>query len=109
MGSIIQPVVLGLLISIMGYCNIKGNISSVHWYHRTRISDENKPVFGKTIGLGTIIIGLSLIIMGLSSFIALKTEVYIFETLGYAVVIIGTIVGLIMSVYAIIKYNKGIF
>lgn len=34
MGDVIGPVILGIIISILGISNMKGNISSLHWYHR---------------------------------------------------------------------------
>ncbi len=88
------PIVLGVIIIIIGIMNMKGNISTLHSYHRNRVSEEDRLPFGRIVGLGTIIIGVSLI---LSSF------------LGESVVIIGLILGLIPIVYGMFKYNKGIF
>lgn len=109
MGSVIVPVILGVLILALGFSNTKGNISSVHWYHRTRVTEEDKLPFSRMIGLGTIIIGASLVIFGCLAFITEKTQSEKFVTIGTVVVIIGIVAGLAVSLYAIFKYNKGIF
>ena len=75
MGDVIGPVILGIIISILGISNMKGNISSLHWYHRQRVSPD--------------------------------IEVY--TIIGAALLIPAVIVGLGLSLYAIIKYNKGLF
>ena len=59
MGDVIGPVILGIIISILGISNMKGNISSLHWYHRQRVSPDDVMPFGKRVGLGTLIIGIA--------------------------------------------------
>ena len=34
---------LGILIGIIGILNMMGNLSSIHWYHRQRITEETMP------------------------------------------------------------------
>lgn len=109
MDAVIGPIVLGFLIFVIGFFNMKGDISTVHWYHRKRITEENKLSFGKIIGLGTIICGISIIIFGCLNFVAEKTQTEWFITIGSVIAIIGVIVGIFISFYAIIKYNKSIF
>ena len=70
MTEVILPIALGLCISIIGFFNMKGNISSIHWYHRKRVKDEDKLIFGKLVGYGNIIIGNSISISGLFNFLA---------------------------------------
>lgn len=109
MGAVIGPIILGVFISILGFSNMKGNISSVHWYHRKRITEENRLPFGRMIGLGTIICGVSLVVFGGFSFVAEKTQIDIFTIIGAVIVVVGFVIGLALSLYAMIKYNKGIF
>ena len=109
MGDVIGPVILGMIISILGVTNMRGNLSSIHWYHRQRILPEHVKPFGKKVGLGTLIIGLAVIAYGLFSLIADLTEVEVFTTIGAALLIPAIIVGLGLSIGAMIKYNKGIF
>lgn len=109
MGNVIGPVVLGVLISALGIMNMKGNISSLHWYHRQRVSPDDVKPFGKKVGLGTLIIGIAIIIFGLFSLITYLTEIEVFTIIGAALLIPAIVAGLGLSLYAIIKYNKGLF
>ena len=100
---------VGVIFIVLGISNMKGNISSLHSYHRNRVSEEDRIPFGKQVGLGTIIIGISIIIFSVMSAVTLYTENNIFTLVGTAVLIVGIIVGLIISFKAMIKYNNGIF
>lgn len=108
MDSVIIPIILGIFITALGISNRKGNISSVHWYHRTRVTEENRVPFGRMIGLGTIVIGVSFVVFGVLSFVTEITQIEIFIEVGAAAVIVGTIAGVALSVCAMFKYNKGI-
>ena len=109
MDNVIGPIILGIILSIIGVSNMKGNISSIHWYHRKRITEENRLPFGRMIGLGTIICGVSIVIYGCLSFLAEKTQIDLFTIIGSVILVIGLVIGLALSLYAMIKYNKGIF
>ena len=109
MGAVIGPIILGIFITVLGFSNMKGNISSIHWYHRKRITEENRLPFGRMIGLGTIICGISIVILGCFSFVAEKTQIDLFSIIGAVIVVVGLVIGLALSLYAMIKYNKGIF
>lgn len=109
MDPVIIPIILGIFISILGIFNMRGNISSIHWYHRQRVTEENVIPFGKKVGLGTLIIGISVILFGVLSLAAELTKIAIFVTLGAVIVVMGIVAGLSLSLYAMIKYNKGIF
>ena len=100
---------LGLLISILGIINMTGNISSLHWYHRQRVTEENRKPFGKLVGLGTLIIGVAMIIFGALFLIFEKTQIDVFVIIGTVELIVGIAVGTVISFYAMMKYNKGIF
>ena len=100
---------LGILISILGVINMTGNISSLHWYHRQRVTEENRKPFGKLVGLGTLIIGLSMIVFGILFLIFEQTQLQAFVVIGVIELIVSIIVGMIVSFYAMKKYNGGIF
>lgn len=101
--------VLGIVCIILGISHMKGNISSLHSYHRNRVSEEDIIPFGRLVGIGTIIIGIGLIIFGCLSVIARYTHEEIYVLVGTGVMIVSIIVGLGFSFYGMIKYNKGIF
>ena len=100
---------VGVVCIILGISNMRGNISSLHSYHRSRVSEEDRIPFGKQVGLGTIIVGIGIIVFSVLSSVTLYTENDIFILVGTAVLIIGIILGLVISFRAMIKYNKGIF
>ena len=100
---------LGILISILGIINMTGNISSLHWYHRQRVTEKNIKPFGKLVGSGTLIIGLSMIVFGVLFFIFEQTQLQALVVIGVIELIVSIIVGLIVSFYAMKKYNGGIF
>ena len=100
---------LGILVSILGIINMTGNISSLHWYHRQRVTEENRKPFGKLVGLGTLIIGLSMIVFGILFLIFEQTQLQAFVVIGVIGLIVSIIVGMIVSFYAMKKYNGGIF
>lgn len=100
---------VGALISVLGAINMTGNISSLHEYHRHRVTEEDRKPFGRLVGLGTLVIGLSVILFGVVMLLFEKTQATWLVWLGTAELIAGIAVGLVLSFYAMIKYNKGIF
>ena len=109
MASNIVAFLVGVVCIVLGISNMRGNISSIHSYHRSRVSEEDRIPFGKQVGLGTIIVGIGIIVFSVLSSVTLYTENDIFILVGTAVLIIGIILGLVISFCAMIKYNKVIF
>ena len=109
MESIIVPIAIGALIVALGVNNLKGNINSIHWYHRKRVAEEDKAAFGKLMGIGTIVCGSGCILLGLFSGLTELLNRNIFNIIGSVLVVICIVLGLGISFYAMFKYNKGIF
>lgn len=109
MENVVGPVLLGILISVLGISNMKGNISSIHWYHRRRVTEENKAAFGKLMGLGTLVIGVAAVVYGALAFAAEKAQSDVLLMVGAGLLLASIPVGLGLSFYAMFKYNKGIF
>ena len=109
MAGNIVTFLVGVVCIVLGISNMRGNTSSLHSYHRSRVSEEDRIPFGKQVGLGTIIVGIGIIVFSVLSSVTLYTENDIFILVGTAVLIIGIILGLVISFRAMIKYNKGIF
>ena len=109
MAGNIVAFLVGIVCIVLGISNMRGNIATLHSYHRHRVSEEDRIPFGKQVGLGTMIIGIGIIIFGILSAVTLYTENNIFTLIGTAVLIVSIVVGLIISFKAMIKYNKGIF
>ena len=100
---------VGVICIIIGISNTKGNISSLHSYHRNRVSEEDRVPFGKQVGKGTIIVGIGIIVFSVLSAVTLYTENNIFILIGTVLLISSIIIGLAICFRAMIKYNKGIF
>lgn len=94
-------IIVGIILIYLGIQNSKGNINSLHSYHRKRVKEEDRLAFGKMAGLGTMVVGFGIIIFNLLILMNVPyAEVFLFGSI---------IVGLGISFYAMIKYNKGIF
>ena len=109
MAAFITTAGLGLLVCVLGIINMTGNISSLHWYHRHRVTEGNRKPFGKLVGLGTLIIGFAMIIFGVLFLIFEQTQLGALVIIGVVELLAGIIVGMIVSFYAMKKYNGGIF
>ena len=109
MAGNIVAFLVGVVCIVLGISNMRGNIATLHSYHRHRVSEEDRIPFGKQVGLGTIIVGIDIIVFSVLSSVTLYTENNIFILVGTAVLMIGSILGLAISFRAMIKYNKGIF
>ena len=109
MTEFLVTVALGLLTSVRGIVNMTGNISSLHSYHRKRVSEADRKPFGRLVGLGTLLIGIALILYGILLCVSEVTQSDLPATLGAVRRIVGGVLGIGISFYAMFKYNKGIF
>lgn len=109
MANSIITFVIGAVCIILGISNMRGNISSLHSYHRHRVSEEDRIPFGKKVGLGTIIVGIGIVVFSGLSAATFYTENDAFVLVGSAIMLAFFAVGLVISFSAMIKYNKGIF
>ena len=95
-------IILGVVISSIGIINLRGDISTVRWYNRRKVTPETAPKYGRSIGTGTLIMGFGLILTGV---LELIFELDALDFIGLAAFAIG--IGFIL--YGQIKYNGGIF
>ena len=93
--------IVGIFISVIGIINIRGDISTVHWYNRRKVRQEDVPKYGKAVGTGSLIIGIAIIVAYVVSFWS--------ETVITFIILPAFIVGLGFILYGQIKYNRGIF
>ena len=92
---------IGTIISMLGVFNLRGNIGSIHWYNRRKVSKEDQLPYCRFVGLGTLLIGAAMIISGfLQALVSVEA--------GAVVILIGIIIGLVLILYAQFKYNRGI-
>jgi uncharacterized membrane-anchored protein len=109
MAAFITVAALGILLSVIGVINMTGNISTVHGYHRKRVTEENRKAFGKLVGAGTLIIGLAMIVYGILLFAFEQTQNEALSVIGVVILLAGIVAGSALSFYAMKKYNGGIF
>ena len=109
MTDLIFSLAVGTLLIIMGVLNIKGNVSMLHKYHTKRVAPEDIKPFGKLVGIGSIIAGDGLILKGLFSFISQSTCSHTLDAVGTALLIASLVIGIGLILFAMIKYNKGLF
>lgn len=109
MPAFIITILVGVICIALGISNYKGNISSLHSYHRHRVSEEDRIPFGRQVGLGTIIVGASISLYGAMLAVSHWAENEAIALVGAGILIAGLFVGLIITFKAMIKYNKGIF
>lgn len=109
MPAFVISFIVGIICIVIGVSNMHGNISSIHSYHRQRVSEEDRIPFGKGVGLGTVIIGIGIIVFSVLSAVTLYADNQVFVLIGTIILIACIIVGLVISFRTMIKYNKGIF
>ena len=100
---------VGILCIALGVSNMRGNLSTIHSYHRHRVSQKDLRPFGKIVGIGTAIVGGAIALYSILSAAALYSESQALTLIATALLTAGLVVGLGLSFYAMIKYNKGIF
>lgn len=93
---------IGVILTLLGIFNMRGNIGSIHWYNRRKVKKEDQLPYCRFMGTGTLIIGVSLIAAGFVQALA-NDEAAAWVISG------GVIVGLALMLYAQFKYNRGIF
>lgn len=98
----ISMIAIGILIILLGVFNLKGNIASIHWYNRRKVTKENQIPYCRLHGFGSVIIGGSIIVSAIVQALG-SIE------LGGLITLAGIIIGFALMLYAQFKYNKGIF
>lgn len=98
----LAAIIVGIVLIGLGILNISGNISTIHWYHRTRIREEDRIPYGRCVGGGTAVIGLGVIAAAGSELLF---------AWPYAEVIVGSalVIGIGIILYGQFKYNGGLF
>ena len=97
-GSIILSLV-GVVLVVLGYLVWKKEkISLLHDYHYDKVSEEDKKTFCTISGIGVVLVGMGILLTAI--LIGIINSMWSF--IPFAV---GFVAGLIMLVYAGIRYN----
>ncbi len=98
----ITLIIIGIILVPLGITNIKGNISTIHWYNRMKVKEVDRKKYGMLMGISTLVISFSLCVNGILLFF--------FESENISFIAgIGIIIGVALMLYAQFKYNKGLF
>ena len=92
----------GIICVMFGIFNMCGNIGTIHWYNRRKVTKENQKAYCMFVGLGTLIVGVAIIAGA------------VIQALGYLAasglaIGVGVLIGLVLILYAQFKYNRGLF
>ncbi len=98
----ITLLLLGILLSVIGLVTMTGNISTIHPYNRRNVREEEIPKYGKAVGIGILVIGAALI----ADYILILLDLEIADPY---VLLLGTVAGLALILYAQFKYNRELF
>ena len=109
MYEFIVTFIIGIVCIVIGISNTKGNISTLHSYHRKRVSEEDRIPFGKEVGRGMIIVGIAIMVYSAFSIAAIHFDARLYSVIGTVLLVIGLIVGLGFAFHAMFKYNQGLF
>ena len=101
--------IVGTILIILGISHTKGNISSLHSYHIKNIKEEDILPFGKRVGTGNIIIGISIILYSVLMAIFETLKIKMLLAVSIFVLLIGILIGIVIALRAIIKYNHSLF
>lgn len=98
-GSIILGLI-GIVLIMLGYMVWKKEkISLFHEYHYDKVSAEDKKAFCTISGIGVVLIGIGILITAV--IIGITNSMWSFIPF-----VLGFVAGLIMLIYAGIRYNR---
>ena len=93
---------LGIICVMLGIFNMCGNIGTIHWYNRRKVTKENQKAYCMFVGLGTLIVGVAIIAGAVIQALGNITA-------SGLVIGVGVLIGLALILYAQFKYNRGLF
>ena len=108
MGGFAVSFIVGIICIVIGIKNMKGDISSLHSYHKNRVKEEDVLPFGRLVGMGTIIVGTAVMLFSALSALAVALGNDVYTVIGTVVMIVGIVAGLGVAFYGMKKYNGGI-
>ena len=95
-------IALGVMFTVLGAFNMKGNIATIHWYNRRKVSKEDQLPYCRLIGWGTLVMGVAMVISAV-------VQALVSIEAGSWIIMAGVVIGLALILTAQFKYNKGIF
>ena len=109
MQNFIVGLLAGVVCIVIGILNMQGYIGTLKRKHRKRVKEKDVLPYGRRIGIATIIMGGAFSPYGVFSALQYFTKNDVYTIIGTAILIAGLVVGGVLAVCAMIKYNKGVF
>lgn len=103
----IYSVIMFLAAVILVVCGVaiyKGNISLIHSYHQTKVTD--KAAYGKAFGKALLFVSMAPLLSGVIALLG-DSDIIVLIAVGMLITGIGIGIGGIVTVQK--KYNKGVF
>ena len=100
--NVLELLGLGAILTALGIFNMCGNIGSIHWYNRRKVTKENQKAYCMLVGLGTLVVGIGLIASAI-------VQAFVGIELSSIIMVLGILVGLTLILIAQFKYNRGLF
>lgn len=105
----VVTLLVGALCVFLGIRHMRGDLSSLHSYHRHRVKEEDRLPFGRLVGAGTVAVGASVVLLGTGALLSEVLALPVLLFVGMGVAGAGIAFGLGLSFWAMCKYNGGIF
>jgi hypothetical protein len=101
--ELIMLILMGSLFTIIGWrIWKKEQITLIHDYHYTKVTEADKKAYTEKMGKAMIIMGMGMLSAGIIDFVTNN----VYGWIAFGICFAG---GLILMVFAQIKYNNGIF
>lgn len=93
-------IILGLIFIAIGATNRSGKPSVIHWYNYAKVSDSDRPKYGKVMGNAMLILGSSMLLTSTQFLLFGRDQIPFFMGLGIAA-------WMVLALHAQLVYNKG--
>ena len=93
-------IAIGLILSVVGLTNRNGKPSVIHWYNYAKVSESDRPKYGKVMGNAVLSLGCAMILTGVQFLLLGPDQIPIL--LGF-----GISACMVLTLHAQLVYNKG--
>lgn len=93
-------IVIGLILSAVGLTNRNGKPSIIHWYNYAKVSESDRPKYGKAMGNAVLSLGCSMLLTSVQFLLFGPDQIPLLLGLGIAA-------WMVLTLHAQLVYNKG--
>lgn len=96
----IALIMLGLIFVAIGATNRNGKPSIIHWYNYAKVSDNDRPKYGRVMGNAMLILGICFVLTGIQLIVLGQDQIPFLAGVGIAA-------WMVLALHAQLVYNKG--